>query len=105
MIQPRSSRLSSRSSSPMFRQGFPTGKGFGGSCLKLNQSPELVFSIVSDSVSISDYQAPVYNEPTAPLVVEVGKIILVAIWFWCLIGTNFCFDSINTIRHYGAQDL
>jgi hypothetical protein len=105
MIQPRYSRLSSRSSNPMFRQALPTGKGFGGSSLKFNQSKELVFSIVSDSVSISGDRTPVYNEPTAPLVIEVGKIIVVALWFWCLIGANFCFDSVTTIIGYGTQDL
>lgn len=105
MIQPRYSRLSSHSSSPMFRRNVATGRGFGGSSLKLNQSPELVFSIVSNSVSISEYKILDCETKTSLFVIEAGKIILVAIWFWCLIGANFCFDGLNTILNYGTQDL
>ena len=105
MIQPRDSRLSSRSHNPMFRQTLPTGKDFGGSSLKLNQSQELVFSIDSKSVSIAGYPTPVRNQISAPFVIEVSKVVVAAIWFWCLIGANFCFDSVITIVGYGTQDL
>jgi hypothetical protein len=72
-----------------------------------------VFSIVTDSVSISDHttippipQSGGYaNDKQSPLVVEAGKILVVAIWFWCLIGANFCFDSLSTIVRYCLQDI
>jgi hypothetical protein len=89
----------------MFRQGFPTGKGFGGSSLKIAPSQELVFSIVGDATSVSNYTIAAAIEQRSPLVVEVGKIIIAAIWFWCLVGANFCFVSVTNILHYGARDL
>jgi hypothetical protein len=105
MIQPRYSRLSSFAESSLIRQSLPTGNGFGGSTLNLTQSQELVFAIASSSVSVADYAIPVYIEQPSPFVVEVGKIFVVAIWFWCLIGADFCFSMISTIVRYGAQDI
>ncbi len=105
MIQPRYSRLSSLAKSSLIQRNLPTGNGFGGSSLKLTQAEELVFSIVTDSVSISPYTTPICVEQPSPLVIEVGKIVVVALWFWCLIGANFCFDSISTIVQNGAQDI
>jgi hypothetical protein len=84
MIQPRYSRLSSFAESSLIRQSLPTGNGFGG---------------------VADYAIPVYIEQPSPFVVEVGKIFVVAIWFWCLIGADFCFSMISTIVRYGAQDI
>jgi hypothetical protein len=105
MIKPRHARLSSLAKISLTRSKLPTGSSFGGSRLKINQSEELVFSIVSDSVLIANYPTSVYLEPPSPLVIEVGKIIVVAIWFWCLIGANFCFDSISTAVGYGTEDI
>jgi hypothetical protein len=105
MIQPRYPRLSSLAKSSLTSQNIPTGNGFGGSSLSVTQPEELVFSIVTDSISISPYTTPVCVEQPSPLVLEVGKIVVVALWFWCLIGANFCLDSISTIVNNGAQDI
>jgi hypothetical protein len=105
MIQPRYSRLSALSKKTLISQNLPTGNDFGGSKLQTTQPQELVFSIVTDSVSVSDYTIPIKIEQPSPLVVEVGKIVIVAIWFWCLIGANFCFDSVSNILDYGARDI
>jgi hypothetical protein len=105
MIEPRHSRLSSLVKSSLTQNNLPTGSGFGGSSLKLDRSEELVFSIVTDSVSILEYTDPTSIEQPSPLVLEVGKIVIVAIWFWCLIGANFCYDSLSTILRYGSQEI
>jgi hypothetical protein len=104
MIEPRSSRLRSLSTSDRSQRNLPTGKNFSGSSLSNIQPEKLVFSIVADSISISD-PALVSIEPQSPLVIEAGKILVVGIWFWCLIGANFCFDSLSTIVRYCIQDI
>jgi hypothetical protein len=113
MIEPRSSRLRPLSTSDGIHRNLPTGKSFSGSSLSPIQPEKLVFSIVTDTVSVSDHttlasipQSGGYaNEQQSPLVVEAGKILVVAIWFWCLIGANFCFDSLSTIVRYCIQDI
>jgi hypothetical protein len=105
MIKPRSSRLSSRSTNTQIRPDLPTGNGFGGSSLNANSASEVVFAIVSDSASIADYQIPVWIEQPSPLVIEAGKIAVIAVWFWCLIGADFCFDLIGTIVSYCSQEV
>ncbi len=121
MIEPRSSRLLPASTGFKIQRNLPTGKSFSGSSLSIIQPDKLVFSIVTDSVSISDHptipaipqsggyckgkRSATANEPQSPLVLEAGKILVVAIWFWCLIGANFCFDSISTIFRYCIQDI
>jgi hypothetical protein len=105
MIQPRSSRLSPRSTNTQILQELPTGNGFGGSNLNATQAEELVFAIVSDSASIADYQIPVLIEQPSPLVIEAGKIAVTAVWLWCLIGADFCVDLIGTIVSYCSQEF
>ncbi len=105
MIKPQYSRLSSRSTNTQIRQELPTGNGFGGSNLKATQAEELVFAIVSDSASIADYQISVWIEQPSPLVIEAGKIAVIAVWFWCLIGADFCADLIGTIVSYCSQEI
>jgi hypothetical protein len=113
MIEPRSSRLRPLSTSDSIHRNLPTGKSFSGSSLSTIQPEKLVFSIVTDSVSVSDHATLVSipqsggyaNEQQSPLVIEAGKILVVAIWFWCLIGANFCFDSLSTVVRYCIQDI
>jgi hypothetical protein len=113
MIEPRSSRLRPLSTSDSIHRNLPTGKSFSGSSLSTIQPEKLVFSIVPDSVSVSDHTTLVSisqsggyaNEQQSPLVIEAGKILVVAIWFWCLIGANFCFDSLSTVVRYCIQDI
>jgi hypothetical protein len=112
MIDPRSSRLRPYSTSANIQRNLPTGKSFSGSSLSLIQSDKLLLSIVADSILIADPafasvpQSGGYaNEPQSPLVIEAGKIVIVAVWFWCLIGANFCFDSLSTIVSSCFQDI
>ena len=104
MIDPRSSRLLPVSNSSSIHRNLPTGKNFSGSTLTPIQLEKLVFSIVTDSVSLSDHTLA-STEQQSPLVIEAGKILVVAIWFWCLIGANFCFDGLSTIVSYWIQDI
>jgi hypothetical protein len=55
MIDPRSSRLRPHSTSTSIQKNLPTGKNFSGSSLSVIQPEKLVFSIVTDTVSISDH--------------------------------------------------
>jgi hypothetical protein len=121
MIESRSSRLRLRPTGAGIQRNLPTGKNFSGSSLSIIQPEKLVFSIVTDTVSGSDHPTigsslqsegyctskrdPIANEQQSPLVVEAGKILVVAVWFWCLIGANFCFDSLSTIVRYCLQDV
>ena len=105
MRQPRYSKLSSLEIGASNRKGSPTGRGFGGSDLKLDRLQTSAFPIVSSSVLMSNDLTPVASLQSAPLVVEVGKIVVVTIWFWCLIGANFCFEAIGSIVCYGTQDI
>jgi hypothetical protein len=105
MIEPRSSRLRPLSTSDRSHCNLPTGKSFSGSSLTIIQPEKLVFSIVTDSVSVSAQTTLPSVEQQSPLVVEAGKILIVGIWFWCLIGANFCFDSLSTIVRYWMQDI
>jgi hypothetical protein len=105
MIQPRSSRLSSRSTNIQIRLDLSTGNGFGGSSLNATSASEVVFAIECDAASIADYQIPVQIEQSSPLVIEAGKIAVTAIWFWCLIGADFCFDLVGTIVSYCSQEV
>jgi hypothetical protein len=113
MIEPRYSRLLPVSTSSGIQRNLPTGKNFSGSSLRSIQSDKLLFSIVTDSISISDHTALASipqsggytKEQRSPLIIEAGKILIVAIWFWCLIGANFCFDSFSTIVRYCIQDI
>ena len=105
MIQPRYSKLRPASIGSEIHRNLPTGKSFSGSNLDPLQSAEIVFSIVSDVVLIADYPEAGWTEPRSPLIVEAGKIVVCAIWFWCLIGADFCADSVNTVITYCIQDI
>jgi hypothetical protein len=129
MIEPRSSRLRPCPTSVSIQKNLPTGKNFSGSSLSVIQPEKLVFSIVTDTISVSDHtrlgsipqsggyyiwrkpvvgtskRDPTAKEQQSPLVIEAGKILVVAIWFWCLIGANFCFDSLSMIVRYCMQDI
>ena len=105
MIEPRSSRLRPCPTSASIQKNLPTGKNFSGSSLSVIQPEKLVFSIVTDTISVSDHTRLGSSEQQSPLVIEAGKILVVAIWFWCLIGANFCFDSFSTIVRYCVQDI
>lgn len=105
MIQPRYSKLSCLGTGTVVKKRLPTGRGFGGSDLEITQLQTSAFSIVSSTVLRADDQLPVATLQSSPLVIEAGKIIVVMIWFWCLIGANYCFDIINAIAGYGSQDI
>ncbi len=111
MIQPRYSKVLSVSTHTSVRPNLPTGKNFSGSSLGVIQSDKLLLSILTDSISTPTASAAIphsggdANEPQSPLVIEAGKILVVAIWFWCLIGANFCWDSLSTIARYCIQDI
>jgi hypothetical protein len=105
MIQPRYSRLLPQSKNTQIRKNLPTGNGFGGSSLNAAPAKKLVFSIVSDSASIADYQIPVWIEQPSPLIIEAGKIAVTAVWLWCLIGADFCVDLVGTIVSYCNQEV
>ena len=105
MIQPRYSKLSSLGTGTSNKQRLSTGNGFGVSNLEISQLQASVFPIVSSTVLRADDLLPVATLVSSPLVIEAGKIIVVTIWFWCLIGANYCFDLVNQIAGYGSQDI
>jgi hypothetical protein len=105
MLQHRCSQLSSLESSRCSQQILPTGNGFGGSNLKIDRPEQLVFSIVTSSEVIPDCTQSIDARPSSPLVIEVGKIVLLACWLWCSIGVSFCSESISAIAYSFSQDV
>ncbi len=105
MLHSRLPRLSSVIKNSLSRQTLSTGNGFGGSSLKIAPVQELVFPIVSTSVLLAGSTPSTCVEESSPLVIEVSKIVLLALWFWCLIGANFCFNSISAIVGSYTQDV
>jgi hypothetical protein len=105
MIQPRYSKLSSLGTGASDKKGLATGKSFGGSDFETSQLQAPMFPIVSSTVLRADDQLPATTLQPSPLVVEAGKIVVVTIWFWCLIGANYCFDLVSSIAGYGSQDI
>jgi hypothetical protein len=105
MLQHRYSNLSSLESSRRSQQILPTGNGFGGSNLNINQSEQLVFSIVTSSEVIPDCTRSIDGRASSPLVIEAGKIVLLACWLWCSIGASFCSESISAIACSFSQDI
>ncbi len=105
MKQPRYSKLSSLGICASGKKGLATGKGFGGSDLKISQLQTSAFPIVSSTVLRADDQILAPTLQPSPLVVEAGKIVIVMVWFWCLIGANYCFDLVSSITGYGSQDI
>lgn len=107
MTQSRYSKLSSLVVSLVVQQILPTGNGFGGSNLNISSEQELVLPVISSSISISGCNVPISthtNQNSAPLVIEVGKIALLAGWFWCLIAVNFCSDRIVALANFCDRD-
>jgi hypothetical protein len=105
MLQPRYSRLSSLATTAIARSKLATGKGFGGSLLQRVPEQELVFPVISSSVSIAACQPSISVRQSSPLIVEVGKIVLLAGWLWLSIGANFCGDRISSIVSTYSQDI
>lgn len=104
MLEPRYSRLSSLATSPISRPTLATGKSFGGSSLQIDRLSERVISVVISSTTISDRSTPIEKQ-SSPLIIEVGKIFLLACWLWCAIGANFCLTSISAIMGAYTQDI
>jgi hypothetical protein len=104
MLQPRYSRLSSFVTMPILKHTLPTGRGFGGSNFNSTQFQSLVFPVVSSAVSLAECPPPISDRQSSALIIEVGKIFLLALWLWCAIGANFCFNSINALAAYCAAD-
>lgn len=121
MIEPRASRLRICVTNAGILKNLPTGKDFGGSSLSKSQPQQLVFSIATSAESVSNNMLPgsilqsggycaskrdpIGNEPQSPLVIEAGRILVIAIWLWCLVGANFCFNSLSTIVSHCVQDV
>jgi hypothetical protein len=105
MIQPRYSKLSSLGTGALDKKELPTGSSFGGSDLEISQLQISVFPIISSTVLSADNQMRAATLQSSPLLIEAGKIVVVMIWFWCLIGANYCFNLVNSITGYGTQDI
>jgi hypothetical protein len=97
MLQPRYFR-SSFIVNPPVRQVLPTGKGFGGSNLAIVRDREELVS------SLAECSSPVAARPQSPLLVELTKILFLALWLWCLVGANFCANSMTAIANVSTQD-
>jgi hypothetical protein len=97
MLQPRYFRSSFIVTRPV-RQVLPTGKGFGGSNLAIGwDREELVSPLAANSCSGA-------ARPQSPLLVEFTKILCLALWLWCLVGANFCANSVTAIANVYTQD-
>jgi hypothetical protein len=106
MLQPRDYRLPAFAQNPLVRQTLPTGNGFGGSSLlEFRPERDLIFPIVSSSATFVDLPPSICIQQSSPLIVEVSKIVLLALWFWCSIGADFCFNSISSIVGSCARDV
>ncbi|WP_310427657.1 hypothetical protein [Chamaesiphon sp. VAR_48_metabat_135_sub] len=106
MLRPHYLRLSSFAKSSPIEQTFPTGKGFGGSSLlRIVPDRDRVFPIVSDSISFVDPTPSICIQASSPLIIEVSKIFLLALWFWCSIGADFCFNSVSSIGGSYNRDV
>jgi hypothetical protein len=104
MLEPRYSRLSSPATNSITRQALATGNGFGGSNLTNERILKEVISVVISSTSISD-RSTLIERQSSPLIIEVGKIILLACWFWCAIGANFCLNITGAIVDFCTPDI
>jgi hypothetical protein len=82
----------------------PTGKSFGGSDLRCDLAPQ-VFLPFESSSSIDCGPGEIALQPAAPLIITVGKILLCAVWFWCLAGANFFIQTIDAIVTPFSPDL
>jgi hypothetical protein len=105
MLQPHSSGLSQLVTSSLSRTKLPTGKSFGSSTLNVVSWPELMLPITIDAESIADNTGASAQQQPPSLAIEVGKILVVAIWFWCLVGANFFFNTINSIANFRTSEI
>lgn len=105
MIQRRHSSSSTLILSSLVQPKPPTGNGFGCSNLKIERLEASGLPIVSGAAMSIDCTPPVSISPQSPLVVEVGKIALLVLWFWCSIGAKFCLNSMSTIAGCFTQDV
>ena len=105
MIQRRHATSSTLILSPLVQPKPPTGNGFGCSNLKVERLEASGLPIVSGSTMSVNCAPPASISPQSPLVVEVGKIALLVLWFWCSIGARFCLNSISTIAGCFTQDV
>jgi hypothetical protein len=90
---------------PVVRSALPTGKGFGGSNLKVFRCPELLVPSVDGSVINARYPVSIDTQQSSPLIVKVCKIFVLSLWLWCAIGADFCVNSVRAISTYGTQDV
>jgi hypothetical protein len=97
MLQPRYFR-SSFIINPPVCQVLPTGKGFGGSNLAIVRDREELVSALATCLP------PVTTQPQSPLVFKFTKILFLALWLWCLVGANFCVNSVTAIANVSTQD-
>jgi hypothetical protein len=104
MLQPHSSGLSQLVTNPLSRTKLPTGKSFGSSTLNVLSLQELVLPIEIEAEEIADRPNEISQSPRS-LAIAVSKIVVVALWFWCLVGANFCFDTINSIANFRTPDV
>ena len=102
MLHPRFLR-SSASVTPLVRQIFPTGNGFGGSSLNTIRFQVSGFKTINNSAS-STVEIPTRIQP-ASLLIEVGKIFLLTLWLWCAIGFDYCWSGMNSRASYSTQDV
>lgn len=103
MSQPR--HPTSAFVTPLVRSALPTGKGFGGSNLNVFQCPELLVPSIDGSVVNAGYPVSIYTQQSSPLIVKVGKILVLSLWLWFAIGADFCLNSVRTISTYKTQDV
>ena len=103
MLHPRSLR-SVVFTTRLVRQVSPTGTGFGSSSLNTVRLQKLGFEIVSSSERSAAHIAN-RTQPWSSLLIEVGKIFLLALWLWCAIGFNFCFNGTDSLADCSTQDV
>ncbi|WP_373542990.1 hypothetical protein [Chamaesiphon sp.] len=106
MIRHRYSQFSLPAISRLVHPKLSTGSGFGCSTLGTTvRRPELVSPLTSSTASGATDLETVGVGESSQLIIEVGKIALLACWLWCAIGANFCRERIDAIATYAARDL
>ncbi|WP_309738348.1 hypothetical protein [Chamaesiphon sp. OTE_20_metabat_361] len=102
MLHPRFLR-SSAFVTPLVRQTFPTGNGFGGSSLNTIRFQISGFKTINNSEH-SAVKIPTHIQP-ASLLIEVGKIFILTLWLWCAIAFDSCWSGMNSRASYSTQDV
>jgi hypothetical protein len=103
MLQPRYSKPSCFVGNPPIRRSLPTGKGFGGSNLNLDLDRALALPLLNPALPIAVSPQLVAVQQQSPLLVEVVKIVGLALWLWCLLGANFCVNCVEAIANVTPQ--